>query len=247
MSIPKPYFHIRRPLVSRTKSPTAEGYLFDEEYAPGRQISVNAYWLLEKDLVKIFRYIEPGNVNLSVYSHELYQLFLRACTEFESHAKSILKRNGYTASKPKDWNIKDYHKLDQAYKLSDFYVLLRARREGPLPLQPFGAWKEDHTLPWYKDYNLVKHNRQENFEKANFANTLQAIAGVFAILYAQFGTLSLAPNRPPPMHSSSGPWVSPIDGIFELKPAEWPDSEKYGFDWAELKAAPDRFEKFPFT
>ena len=49
-----------------------------------------------RDLNEIFDFVEPSNDNTSVYSHRIYELLLRAATEFESNCKGILKANGYT-------------------------------------------------------------------------------------------------------------------------------------------------------
>lgn len=55
-------------------------------------------------------YIEPSDDNKDTYSHRIYELYLRTCTEFEANAKFILKSNGYNNAK----RILDYWKLNKA-------------------------------------------------------------------------------------------------------------------------------------
>ena len=62
-----------------------------------------------RDLNALYDYIEPSDDNLGVFSHRIYELLLRAATEFEANCKGILKAKGY--SKPEnEWYVKDYLK-----------------------------------------------------------------------------------------------------------------------------------------
>ena len=91
MSIAKPYYRICRPFASGEYVQSLEGdHITDNRYAADRVNLVRAYHLLERDLYKIFDYVEPSDKNLNCYSHELYALLLRAATEFELSARSIL-------------------------------------------------------------------------------------------------------------------------------------------------------------
>ena len=46
-------------------------------------------------------------------------------------------------------------------------------------------------LSWYADYNAVKHNREEEFERANLLCAFQALSAVAVMLVAQFGPYGL--------------------------------------------------------
>jgi hypothetical protein len=54
---------------------------------------------------------------------------------------------------------------------------------------PFAAWgSAGGALRWYDAYNDTKHDRHKNFEQANLGNLTDAIAGLVAVLGAQFYT-----------------------------------------------------------
>jgi len=59
--------------------------------------------------------------NQNVYSHRLYEMLLRTCTEFENNCKGILKDNGYVSQ---NLNIKDYYKINAASKLNEYEIKL---------------------------------------------------------------------------------------------------------------------------
>lgn len=188
MIINKPYYRIRR----CKRLPTfydghTDEYVIRPEYMPVevRHSMVRALDTLLADLIIVLNYIEPDDVNLKVYSNRLYELLLRAATEFESNCKGILMANGYPKKK-EDLKIKDYQKLDSILKLSEYEVRF-SFWNSERTLQPLSNWETTHSLKWYKAYNDVKHNRVEYFRLANLDNVLNAIAAVACIVYAQLG------------------------------------------------------------
>ena len=55
---------------------------------------------------------------------------------------------------------------------------------------PFKNFTETESDNWWKDYNLVKHNRSEsnsggkyNYEKANLKNTMTALSALYLVCY----------------------------------------------------------------
>jgi len=169
-------------------------YVRDELYANDASHFISAYQLLEADLMKLFTFIEPADANLSTYSHRLYELLLRASTEFEANARAVLVANGY--SKTGRWNIFDYAKLEPACRLSAFATTLPVWRGSDSVRRPFSVWAKNQnaSLPWYADYNSVKHNRSGEFELATLGNVIDAVSGVFIMLFAQFN-IRLEPVR----------------------------------------------------
>jgi hypothetical protein len=142
------------------------------------------YWenfkLLLSDLEETFRYVQPLEKHLSVYSLRYYELLLRASTEFESACKEKLIELKLSSVDPKQFNIKEYHKLAEPLELSQYSVIYNFQ---PLyGVEPFEEWKASHALSWYQEYNAVKHNRNSEFEKANLANVLSSIAAVFIVI-----------------------------------------------------------------
>lgn len=165
------------------------------DFAPDLMETIRAYNVIEKDLVSLFDYIEPTINNFSSYSHRIFELYLRICTEFESNAKKILIENQY--KKSTDLNIEDYYKINRAMRLSEYKLYLNTTStQNRLVFTPFIEWNNNHSLSWYRDYNLVKHNRYDNFKMANLGNLLNASAGLFSIIFGQFYTFSFSKNVP---------------------------------------------------
>jgi hypothetical protein len=148
---------------------------------------LGSYRLLVEDLSRLCSFIHPCDENLSVYSHRVYELLLRACTEFESLAKDLLRADGF--KKRGNWTVRDYHRLNASLQLSDREVGLLFWQPEPKYIAPFAEWAGGSSLKWYRDYNLVKHNRSAQFRRASFHNALSATAGLYAVMAARFSYL----------------------------------------------------------
>ena len=245
----KPYKRIIRPFPgsggAHFDSSIAKSHLVDENYASDRVNLIRAFKLLEKDLVKLFDYVEPDDCNSEVFSHRIYELFLRSCTEFELNCKNILLANNYSFIKPP--NIEEYHKINKANHLSDYEVSLLIWRNPSKIFQPFKLWSTTHTLNWYKKYNNVKHNRDIYFKDANLGNLINAISGVFCILFSQFSVLSFQSEYLVDSFNEEMGWYSHPNSIFRIKPFDsWKNTDKYSFTWSTLKHDPRPFDIFPF-
>ena len=70
-----------------------------------------AFRLLQEDFRRLGEYVELNDANLSTFSHRLYELLLRSCTEFESLCKELLVDRLYP-KKPHEMNILDYKTLE---------------------------------------------------------------------------------------------------------------------------------------
>jgi hypothetical protein len=227
----------------------SDSHVVDPRYSPDRIDFVRAYRLLEDDLIEIFDYVEPVDANKLAYSHRIYQLLLRACTEFEANAKAVLRANGY--SKSSNFNIIDYHKLEAACRLSEYGVMTPVWSGARRVFEPFKAWQSSGAytpLGWYQAYNDTKHNRTSSFPAANFGNVLDAVAGVFIVLFAQYNILAFDPYRTVTMiQNDDNGFLSHSTPLFHIRlPNGWTDAEKYGFDWKQLKAQTDPFQSYPF-
>ena len=157
-----------------------------------------AFELLSNDLLTIFLYVEPSNKNTTCYSHHIYQLFLRVCTEFEAVCKLACTRLPLKSTLPrksKDWNIEHYQRLQvqvgnwerdgfpiPSGNLSDYKFNIYHWGNTISPLLAFGNPEGEKSLSWYQDYNKVKHSREEQFAKANLGNLLSAFLGLCAVL-----------------------------------------------------------------
>ena len=94
MAINKPYYRIYRPdLHSDEYTSPSEGYERDNLFLPEaeRKSMIMSARLIIDDFEHLFEYIEPHSSNLNVFSHRIYELLLRTCTEVESCCKGILR------------------------------------------------------------------------------------------------------------------------------------------------------------
>lgn len=220
-----PYYRIIRPHYNDY---FGYEYIINSDYCPERLSLVHSYHILQNDLKKIFDYVDPHDKNLNTFSHRMYELILRACTEFEANCKGILKANGYGKT---HLNIKDYFKINIASKLSEYEIKINVWSPKPLIIKPFEDWKNAtyNELSWYQKYNEVKHNRSADFEKANFTTLIYSMAGLYALLSSQFfdQVFQQYQNNIMTAPSSDG-FRSTENSLFAVKyPKTFPVSENY--------------------
>lgn len=245
MGIDKPYKRIYRGL----NSTISESYLIDPLYSNDRISYIYSYHLIEKDLKVLFDYINPCNCNRKTYSHRIYELLFRCCTEFENNAKVILTSNNYTKN-PDAMNIcNDYFKINKALRLDDYEARLRLWEDDPLIIKPFEEWDSNSYKPlkWYQAYNEVKHNRSRNFNKANFESLIYAAAGLLIILYSQYAITSFNPYEHVSVYHDDDGFESANNSLFEIKPHSWSKEEEYNFKWNELKKTESPLNDFDFN
>ena len=124
-------------------------------------------------------------------------------------------------------------------------------------LKPFEPWKPARglpnpggiSLPWYQAYNASKHDRQDEFKKANLENLVTAAAGLFVLISSQFRNEDFSAG--PSLLGANGhdyhSMEPSIGSLFRIKyPDDWIDAELYDFDWTVLKTQKERFEKIDF-
>lgn len=223
-------------------------YLGDERFACQAEMRslVTTAKLILDDLYAVFNYIEPDDTNLDVFSHRIYELFLRTATEFESNCKGILKSNGYAEAKNAINISNDYFKLASVARLSEYKVIFK-RWSTSHVFTPFAEWNTATYAPliWYQGYNSVKHNRYSNFKQANLENLMNALAGLLCILHAQYGErmafcfvsgLSLSQDYQEKLE---------IEPFVIITPT-FPDVEQYDFIWDVLKTDPDPVQNYTF-
>lgn len=238
MSLSKPFYRIAR-------QPSTD-YILDKRYAQDRFMLLQSYQLIENDLKNILEFVEPADHNESVYSHRIYELFLRCATEFETNCKRILYANGY---KNGQLGISDYYKIDEAMRLSGYEVKINSWHPSAKILKPLQDWSAGPSLGWYQDYNSVKHDRFQHFYKASLKNAVYAAASVFAVLFAQFHEYAFNPYGDETLstqYDDDGFWYG-INSLFNIKPfINWPPQDVYGFVWPQIKSDVEPFQKYPF-
>lgn len=243
MAHSKPFCRIYRPRIRRDSfSDHTRGYERDSLFLPDseRKSMIMAARLIIDDFEHLFEYVEPHTDNENVFSHRIYELFLRTCTEVESCCKGILIANGHAAK-----NMDDYKKVEQATHLSGYTVQYSNWLPTSYATQPFAKWATNESLPWYKAYNDLKHNRSQNFKLASLKNLLDAISGLLCIIHAQVGDVVQQVFESNIYFSSDE--VDVTVRSFKINPYQLPDDEKYDFDWDNLKGAPNRIQNFVFV
>lgn len=141
---------------------------------------------LIQQLEHICRVVHPVELNFQVFGHEIRNVLILACMEVEAQWKGILKANGVTGDR-----TKDYVKLAAPLRLSEYAVAL-PYYPWITDIRPFENWRSGTKAPsrdiqWYDAYNAVKHNRDENFQQASLFHAIQALVALFIMLCAQYG------------------------------------------------------------
>lgn len=153
---------------------------------------------IEDDLLHLSRWIEFSQANASVYSIELARLLMTASAEVEIIAKAICKATSKDLV-PK--NIFGYQKvlMNAAPQLPA--VKVHMPRYG-MTFQPWSCWSVVKKSPdWWLANNDIKHDRANEFPKANLGNVLNAVAGLLVLL-----TL---------LHSEKNDYLYPAPRLFE--------------------------------
>jgi hypothetical protein len=150
-----------------------------------RTTSTGQLHALIQELQQICKVVHPIRKNFKTYGHEIRNIIIIASTEVEAHWKNILKANGCNGR-----STREYVKLSQPMRLGEYRVVL-PWYPWLEPIAPFENWMPGEAptqrLPWYNDYNNIKHDRETNFAQATLINALKSVTGCFVMLCAQYG------------------------------------------------------------
>ncbi len=252
MALTKPYYGIYRPYISQKDLPEYD-YLTEAEFFASKGQHIMAYYMIAEDLKKVFEYIEPVPAHDKVYSHRLFELLLRTCTEIESIFTELLTQHEYKLQKgmrPNDnLNLNHYFELEKHMRLSQYSANFQT-----LTFTPYAEWQGTgyKALKWYQDYNSVKHNRFNQFKGASLKNAMEALSGLYILLYALFSFYADSPYNLTGIMAieyDDGFILSnlPYSRLFSIKDMpKWMDAEKYDFDWLVIENSHDRFQKILF-
>lgn len=249
MGVAKPYYRTCRQSANGSYSNASWGYVVHPQFAQSPRHYLSAFYLLQKDLLEVFEYVEPSDSNENCYSFRIQELLFRTCVEIEANFKAILKENEY--SKEGNMNIRDdYFKIQASHRLSSYKVKLPFWSGEKDFRTPFEAWTTSYEpLAWYQAYNDTKHDRHQSFEKASFVNLIDAMCGLVTVLSSQFHTQQFSPLDPVLGLEGSGDGLeSAIGGYFRVKfPDDWPEDQRYDFDWPALRDSEKPFESFGYS
>lgn len=141
-------------------------------------------------LEEVFQFVEPSEANFGSYGHEMRNLLILACTEVESALKAVLVANDVAPARGQKYSLVDYERLRAPMRLSEWKMSFHSFPE-LTPVTPFANWTSSLAPTWWSDYNKVKHNREGELGRATLGAVLGAMAGVYAVIAAQFGVAAL--------------------------------------------------------
>ena len=133
---------------------------------------------IEADLAKTTRYVEFCVKNYDVFSVEFSRILLSSSSEIDVICKSMCSIIDPVSS-PK--NINDYRQIITS-KYPQFYSIEVFIPRYELIRKPWESWKTEYNPFWWKSYNLVKHQRDDNYECANLEFALDSVCGLFAVV-----------------------------------------------------------------
>jgi len=253
MSHSKPFHRNYRDFIGRSNS---GGYIIDRDYADSPEHYTRAFLLIQSDLLKIFEFVEPSDCNLDTYSFRIHELLTRTCIEIEANFKAILKENIYNPTDKKGtpisenrWNMQHYKKVNHTHHLSSYKVYVPIWDGERSVFEPFKQWATCSELFWYQAYNKSKHDRKQEFKKANFENLLNSVAGLLVLLSSQFVTETFTTGAQV-LEMTGGSYYATkpaLGNFFHIEfPSDWDEEEKYDFNWTDLIDQPDRFAKINY-
>lgn len=255
-TVPKPIRLLALPIVKENGHIGGNSaYVLHPAYSGDPRHYVAALKLIRDDLFAIFEYVEPADSNNNVYSHRIHQLLLRVCVEVEAHFRNILRANDYQ-SKNNVWRMCDYQRVEHTHRLSAYSVRYPGWRGQQVSLwRPFAPWAgvTAGKLPWWESYNASKHDRNENFEKANLGCLMNAIAGLIVLYHAQYSdenysSAAITPAYGLPRYDTADGMQGSILYPFRIaKPESSQYPFLYGFRWDELRDLEQPFEVFDYT
>ena len=134
---------------------------------------------LDLDLKDVSRYVDINRANFRTYSIEFVRLILAAGAEIDVVAK-LLCENIDSSRKVRD--INDFSDVIMG-KYIKFHSMIIDVPQYEIELVPWSDWKHKKNPVWWRAYNDVKHHRDSHFADANLENTINAIAGLYVMVW----------------------------------------------------------------
>ena len=150
---------------------------------------VERHWgffqLIEKDLVTITESIELAEDNYNVYGPRLVQPILSTGSELDVALKDFAKvkapsHRAATTDKP---SMADYKKMLVDCAVEEFSSASVVFLHTGITLKPWSPLIDGASceLDWWKNYNAVKHRRNECYQKANLRTAIGLVAALFIV------------------------------------------------------------------
>jgi hypothetical protein len=143
------------------------------------------HYTIAGDIEHCFNVVSPATKNYEVFGTQFEKIIYFACVGIESLFNKILSDNGLK----KRANMNDFVRLNPLLRIDEYALSLLHYPWRP-KLEPFAGWDlncPSESLHWFDAYNCLKHDKQNNVEKATMRNALNAAAGYYTLTYAVFG------------------------------------------------------------
>ncbi|MCE4302066.1 MULTISPECIES: hypothetical protein [Xanthomonas] len=196
---------------------------------------------LEDDLLRLSRYVEIAEDNMSTYSIEICRLLMSACAESDSVLRQIAWRQG-------GYDLDDEGKAPTGApnKLAGYNPLVTQFAPGlkdmrvdiprfGLHLHPWESWTQAEAPKWWSAHNQIKHGRHVEFQAGSLRHCLNALAGLLVAVVHLHHDLAVSglPGMPqlfviPKEFGGSQSWDEKgFSQIFYLDPSENPANQRY--------------------
>lgn len=142
------------------------------------------YLSLESDVDRLSRYIEFTEDNYSTYSAELVCIFLSIGSEVDVVMKEVC---AIVSPSSVLSNIDSYKKVIKT-EIPSLITESAISSKFGLYFKPWEKWEATRGNPvWWKQYNNVKHQRNDFYSQANLKNVLEALAALYIVnVYLHF-------------------------------------------------------------
>jgi hypothetical protein len=141
----------------------------------------NEHWryflALEQDVERTTRFVEPHPSNYKTYSIEFARLIISACSEVDVVAKVLCEAVDPGAPAK---NMDQYRAVIHKRYPRIHESLVEVPRFG-LVMEPWKEWGGGENPGWWKDHQLVKHQRHKHFAQADLEHCIVSVAGLFLL------------------------------------------------------------------
>ena len=131
------------------------------------------YSYIEKDLIKLSRFIDLDEENFKVFSDEIHKQLITIGIEFENISRNLCDFNNINL--PKHSNINDFKSWFPKDIENAEVILIFSQKE----ISFFPYKEHDGKLLWWNSYNSIKHNRNYNYKKIFLKDLLNGLAALF--------------------------------------------------------------------
>jgi hypothetical protein len=149
-------------------------------------IALGQLTALTRQLDRICQTVHPTEQTFGTFGHDIRNFLILACTEVETHWRGVLVANHVDKN---NYSTVDYVKLRTAMRLDEYAVTFPSY-PWLAAIKPFESWSDTsptRSLLWYDAYNGVKHNRENEFERATLRHAFEAVTACAIMVVAQFG------------------------------------------------------------